>query len=429
MKKIYLQAIAMSLLFVLINSSAFGQLINKQKSAKIQNNISFKLELGVLNAWSDIMTYQYYQPLTNVNSNQLGAGITLNYQLSKAFYATGHFMRGKLQSVKRTIPLAHYDFNKHGLYFSSPLSETSLGFGFNVFNLIKYKEKRKLNLDLFASHGLCYYESQVRDLDGKIYVINKQRGRTGKTTEAVSSYGGMISYRVNDQYDIGLSSSLRNVWNDKLDAWIGGDYNDKYSFTTLSLTYHLRPRDRERKKKLKKVEPDVIEPAVIEPPVIKPPVVDTPTADTPAVVTPPIVKPPVVKPPTVVDPPVVKPPVVVDPPVVTPPKEDRTKTDSPDVVKPGTEQSGNREILNGVPFSTEKGYFVIVGCFKALENAQTEARNWQIDTKSICNLQSQSGTWYMVSTSRHDTRNEALRAMADIRNAGKCKDAWVHVKR
>lgn len=423
MKKIYLQAIAMSLLFVLVTSSAFGQLINKQKSAKIQNNISFKLELGVLNAWSDVMTYQYYQPITNVNSNQLGAGITLNYQFSRAFYATGHFMRGKLQSVMRNLPLEQYDFKAYGLYFSSPISETSLGLGVNVFNLIKYKEKRKLNLDLFASHGLCYYESQIRDLYGKIYLINKQRGRTGKTTEAVTSYGGMISYRINDQYDIGLSSSLRNVWNDKLDAWIGGDYNDKYSFTTLSLTYHLRPRDKERKKKLKKVEPDVIEPPVIEPPVIKPPVVDSPTVDTPVVVDPPVIKPPVA-----VDSPVVKPPVVVDPPVVNPPKGDSIKTDTPKV-DPGTQQSGNREILNGVPFSTEKGYFVIVGCFKSLENAQKEAKNWQIDTKSICNLQSQSGTWYMVSTSRHDTRNEALRAMAEIRKAGRCTDAWVHAKR
>ena len=426
MKKVYFQACAISLLFVFVSSTAVGQLISREKSTKIQNNTSFKLELGILNAWSDVMTYQYYQPVTNVNSNQLGAGITLNYQFSKSFYATGHFMRGQLQSVYRTFPLAKYDFKGTGLYFATPLSELSLGAGVNVRNLINYKPKRKLNLDLFVSHGLCYFESVLYDMNGKVYLINKQRGRTGKTTEAVSTYGGMLSYRINDQYDIGISSSLRNVWNDKLDAWIGGDYNDKYSFTTLSLTYHLRPRKRrEKAEKVKKedkeeigpiIDPKIIEPSidtlVVDSPVVKPPVIDNKDTITP--------------PPPPVDPVVVDPPKT-DTPKVDTPKTDSSKVDTPKTDSPGT--SGNVEVLNGVPFSTEKGYFVIVGCFKSLENAQKEAKSWQIDSKSIVNLQSQSGTWYMVATSRHDTRNDALRAMAEVRNAGRCKDAWVHVKR
>lgn len=429
MKKISLQAIAISLLLILINSGAHAQLVSKEKGNKILNNTSFKLDLGVLNAWSDVMTYQYYQPVTNVNSNQIGASITLNYEFSRVFYATGNFMRGQLQSVKRTFPLAKYDFKWYGVYFATPLSETSLGLGIDAFNIFKYNPERKFNLDLYLSHGLCYYESVLYDMTGQIYLINKQRGRTGKTTEAVTSYGGMVSYRINEMYDIGLSSSLRNVWNDKLDAWIGGDYNDKYSFTTLSLTYHLRPRkNREKKDKIKKEEPEMVQPPKVDPPIVEVP--DTIVVDT----LPPPPPPPVIIPP-VTDTPKVDSPKTDTPKVDTPktdePKKDTPKVDSPkvDTPKTGSTGSGSVEDLNGVPFSTEKGYFVIVACFKSLENAQKEAKSWQIDTKSIMNLQSQSGTWYMVATSRHDTRNDALRAMAEVRKAGRCKDAWVHVKR
>ena len=70
-----------------------------------------------------------------------------------------------------------------------------------------------------------------------------KRGSSGKTVEAVTSYGLGLSYIINDRFDFVIESTIRNVWNDRLDAWESpGSNNDKYSYTAVGFTYHLKKR-------------------------------------------------------------------------------------------------------------------------------------------------------------------------------------------
>jgi len=43
-----------------------------------------------------------------------------------------------------------------------------------------------------------------------------------------------LAYKLNDRLEVNLGTSLRNVWNDRLDAWESpGSANDKFSYTSL----------------------------------------------------------------------------------------------------------------------------------------------------------------------------------------------------
>ena len=108
----------------------------------------------------------------------------------------------------------------------------------------KVKLFDKLSVNFHVSHGLVYYNAKIYSIQDDVNLLyGKRRGRTGETVEAVTSFGMNISYRVSNRFDIGIETSIRNVWNDKLDAWVTpGSANDKYSFTSFGITYHLKKR-------------------------------------------------------------------------------------------------------------------------------------------------------------------------------------------
>jgi len=447
----FLLCLIMCALFV---PSAYSQ--EKPLGLKIMENTTFTADMGLLHFWGDMQTYPYYHVMTNKNENQFGAGLTLNYWFDNTFYVGGHYARGKLVGTKRTFRLAQTNFKESGLYFETLLSETSLRVGVNPFNLINNNPNRRFNLDLNMGHGLCYYESHLYKLDGTPYLIDKLKGRTGPTTEAVTTFGGALLFKLNHKYDIGLGTSGRFVWNDKLDAWIGeGSANDLYTFTSLSLTYHLNPNKPKPIRFVDKDEPEIL-PEVDSPvvAVVDPPVVDSPKVD-------------------VVDPPVDggetdQPDKKIDTPAVVVDPVDPVKPDTPlvQVTDPETEGGGTggnngttggtsgsddpgtntanttegtgsegglgagqtSETNQGVPWSEDKGYFVIVGCFKTKDNAIREAVRWKSQEKAIMNLNSKSGTWYMVAVERYATKKEALQHMNKLRNSGRSPGAWVHVK-
>lgn len=427
---------------------------DKPLGLKIMENTTLTADLGILNAWVDVQTYPIYHVWTNKNENQFGAGLTLNYWFKNTFYVGGHYARGRLVGTKRTFPLAKTDFKVTGLYFSTLLSETSLRAGFNPLQLFNNNPNRRINLDIHAGHGLCYYESFLYRIDNsEPYIVDKIRGRTGKTTEAVTTLGGGIMYKINHKYDIGVSMSGRFVWNDKLDAWVAiGSANDMYSFTSLSLTYHLNPN---KPKPVRFVEKDDPKPEIgprIDSPVVavEPPV--DPTKDTTIAgggISP-------NNPPK--DPVAVEPVEPANPVTPTEPVEPTISTEPTDPVEPtvastdppagdnnnggttnttssdgGDAQGGlgadNVSATNdGIPWSEDKGYFVIVGCFKTKENAIREAVRWKPQEKQIMNLHSKYGTWYMVAVQRYDNKKEALQHMNRLRNSGRSPGAWVHIK-
>ena len=139
-----------------------------------------------------------------------------------------------------------------GILFKTDLFEFILPrVDFNVTRLLFKDESKFFNrfsANIIASHGLVYTDSKIyaQQDEGVNLIYEKSKGRRGnigKTTEAVTSYGLGLSYIINDRFDIGVESTIRNVWNDVLDAWGSeGSANDKYSFTSVGITYHLRKR-------------------------------------------------------------------------------------------------------------------------------------------------------------------------------------------
>ena len=428
-------------------------------SSKIIENTTFTADLGLLHFWGDVQTYPYYHVVRNKNENQFGAGISLDYWFNNTLSIGGHYARGRLVGTKRTFGLAQYNFTRHGVFFETLLSETSLRVGLNVFNLINNNPERRFNLMLNAGQGLCFYESTLRELNEQPYVIDELKGTSGgPQTEPVTSFGGALVFKINHKYDIGLGTSGRFVWSDNLDAWIGeGSANDMYSFTSLSLTYHLNPKKPKQiiianndKEKINPIEePDTASTIVKE----DPPKVDP--KDTLAGVD----DRGTVKPDT--------PAVAVEEPETTEGEGETgtetetggtetgtttegesetdtgsetettsttTETGTSTTTQTSTEGSGGlgagstTETNEGIPWSEENGYFVIVGCFKSKENAVREAVRWKTEEKAIMNLNSKSGTWYMVAVQRYDTKKEALQHMNKLRNSGRSPGAWVHVK-
>lgn len=446
--KRFFQLLLCLLVCATVTLPAYSQ--DKPLGLRIMENTTLTADLGILNAWGDVQTYQYYHVWTNRNENQFGAGLTLNYWIKNTFYVGGHYARGRLVGTKRDFGLAKTDFNSTGLYFETLLSETSLRAGFNPLNLIKNNPERRLILDVNIGHGLCYYESLLYKLDGTPYIVDKIRGRTGPTTEGVSTLGGGIMYKINHKYDVGLSTSGRFVWNDKLDAWIAiGSANDMYSFTSLSLTYHLNPNKPKPIRFVEKdpevlPEPDdtliakITEPVEPIDTVVKV-VVTTDPPKEPVVADPNDPRQPVtpITPVTPVEPVTPEPVTPAEP--VTPTV---TSTDPPagnvetTTTTPTTNDGGNGGLGAGdvsttnsdIPWSEANGYFVVVGCFKTKDNAIREAVRWKSEEKAIMNLDSKSGTWYMVAVERYDTKKEALQHMNKVRDSGRSPGAWVHIK-
>ncbi len=434
-----LKKVSFLIFLIAIVTNGFAQVEAPSNSFAARS--SFKADIGILHSWGDVMTYRYYHVLENMNENQAGVGLTYTYRLSNVFYIDGHLLTGKLVGTKRMFPLAQYDFKKYGVYYKTNLTETSIRLGIDPLYLIAPKENRKLNLRLIAGHGLCYYESQLYTLDDEIYLINKLKGRTGQTTEAVTTLGAYIFYTLSPRLDLNLGTSGRFVWNDKLDAWIGeGSANDMYSFYNLGVTYNLGVRKTKKVKNKPEQEENLVAEELIEKaeelPVkeIEKPidkiddVIKDTVSNTAAAIKEPVLKEEeeIKEIPIKVETP--KEPVIVNEvkKEVAPVKE-IIKDEKPPVVvnepkAPAVDNSSD------IPFSTENGYFVIVGCFKKLEYAQIEARKWKKYEAGVMNLGSKSGTWYMVSPMRYDTKKEALEHMNRLRSSGRCTDAWVHVK-
>jgi|GEM_PF-2933461 len=228
------------------------------KKDKILRKVSISPSIGWLHSWSDFKKDGFMPSFAQGDANELGFGLLLDYNLSKVFTISGGALFGKLQGTHDNIETANaanndINYGKGILYKTDIVETTFPKISFNVTRLI-FRDRveffNQASIGLIASHGLVYYNSIIyaQDKTEENLIYSRERGRTGSTTEAVTSFGGFFSFIVNDKFDVFVESTIRNVYNDKLDAWVGGDYNDKYSYTAVGFTYHIKKRDHVIKK-------------------------------------------------------------------------------------------------------------------------------------------------------------------------------------
>lgn len=240
-------------LFLVLFVNAFDALSqeNSKKSSMLEK-ISLTPQVGLLHSWSDFREEGLMPGFLQLDQNKLGLNFSLNYNISKVFRVSAGLLTGELEGEQTSINTTGAaneprDLGK-GIYFNTAILEVTFPrIDVNLTRLIfqdKVKLFNKFSVNLFASHGLVWFDSKIYSIQDDINLLyGKRRGRTGKTTEAVSSYGLGLTYRLSDRFDLGLETSIHNVWSDKLDAWVTpGSANDKYSYTAVGISYYLKKR-------------------------------------------------------------------------------------------------------------------------------------------------------------------------------------------
>ncbi|MEQ8910251.1 MAG: SPOR domain-containing protein [Vicingaceae bacterium] len=412
--------------FVLSTTTTFSQESEEPKKKGFLNHLSVSPQLGKLYYLGDLRT----DPVGSFfdgDENKLGYGFTLNYSLSDVLSISSGILNGQLRATNNEIKSSGASSNTGdfglGIQFRTNIMELTFPrLDLNLSRLIfrdKSKFFNKLSIGVFASQGLMNFNT-------KVYALNQEdvnllyyedRGRTGDTWEAVTSYGSTLSYIVNDRFDIGLESSLKSVWNDKLDAWPSdGSSNDMISYTAITLTYHLKPRQYvkklgEKPKDLLKEE-ELLEEEKVEDKLeeLDEEVEEKPTEEKKFEEEKVEEKPVEQEEPQKEAEPKVK-------EVEERPKE--AKKEEPKTETPTREVS--LELYEG------PGNFVSVAAFRNFKVAKIQAQKLIAKGETPIITKNRTGSWYIVATDRYDTLEEALPVMKQARKDGYSR-AWVLVK-
>lgn len=450
---------------------------NETFLSKTLGKMSVSPHVGLLHSWGDIRQDNVLPSFFQGEHNKLGYGVNLDYRITDFLSVSGGILHGSLVGKKdnvNTLGALNEPFDLGtGIQFNTELLELTLPrVDLNVTRLL-FKDRvnffNKFSLGVMASYGLVFTSSKIYAQSNQDFnlIYSKERGRTGKTTEGVISFGAKASYEISNRFDVFAEASMRNTFDDKLDAWIGGDHNDSYSYTAIGFTYRFKDK---RKKSSSENE------------VVSNPVIDASTA----VDMKPVAEESV--PQTIVfgkylykNSPMSNVAIVVydedNNPIDTVMTDangyfeykklnaDQNLTFKPinlneldaDDVLISTMEAKSKDAIQGDFFTTDTdnpkvntaidtkkdmvdladtavysisknyGYFVSVAAFRGLNKAQGVADKIvkMGDTPTI--IANLTNTWYLVTIERYTNKAEAIQAMMEARERG-YDNAWVHIK-
>lgn len=241
---------------ILSSTLMFAQDANKASDSGKSSGTVFKtLNVGV-NAGSmlfygDIRQYDW-APITSYH-NELGwgGGLTVTKSFSNVLGLQGQLLFGTLAGTKRGMQDTVKKWYPNGSYFNASVFEYCINGIFNFTNISfsGSTKPRKITAYALAGIGLTNFKTERKSLleDTRVnsfgYVADKD-GKIKRTTETVLPIGLGMKYKINNQFDLGLEITLRNVNSDKLDASVvNKTARDKYGYTNLNLTYKLGAGD------------------------------------------------------------------------------------------------------------------------------------------------------------------------------------------
>lgn len=383
----------------------------EKEKPTLKERISFTPSIGWLHSWSDFKKDGFMPSFLQGESNELGYGINVNFQLNRYLSISTGVLNGELEGAENNINTnnavtTNVNYGR-GVFFKTDIFEFTLPrFDLNLTELI-FRDKvqffNKASIGIFASHGLVYYDSKVYAQENPEVnlIYTKEKGRTGKTTEGVTSFGGNFQYKINEKFDVGLESSIRNVHNDKLDAWTAGDYNDKYSYTAVTVTYHLNRFKRNRDKKISKVEPVENKPEIeqVEEIVKKEEVIEDNKTLT-----------------------------EIDKEVIKKEKIEVVKETEVEDQATKVEDKNEEEVVstNSNPEITGYRYYVVVEAYKGDASSTLMAERLEAKGENPVIIRNLYDTWNLVTIGLYPTKAEALEEMRKARQNGFDK-SWVHI--
>jgi hypothetical protein len=386
----------------------------------ITKNLSLTAQFGVLQSWTDF-TDDGFGNLLDANSSELGIGLLLNYKLNKVISISTGALYGKLtggtDKVNTLGAVNEPSDLGFGILFKTNLLEITLPrVDINLTRLI-FKDRskffNKFSIGLLGSHGLAYTNSKIyAQQDESAHLLyGKSRGRTGNTIEGVTSYGSSLSYIINDRFNLGLESTIRNVHNDKLDAWVSpGSINDKYSYTAINLTYHFK----KGKSAVNKLTDAQSTPLLVEKVEEIAEIVDEVTADADKIeeieeVTAVVEKVEEVKEEETVE--------------VTKVLEDKPE-------EALAEKEDDTPVGNNSDITVYEGtgFFITVAAFRNLSTSKKVIKDLRTKGENPLLVRNKSKTWYLIAITRYENEQTALDKMKEARANG-YEDAWVLYKR
>ena len=216
------------------------------------------------------------------------------------------------------------------------------------------------------------------------------------------------SYIINDRFDIGIETTVRNVWNDRLDAWeSNGSANDKYSFTAIGVTYHLKKR--KNVVKLENFEPNVLAAAEVDVDVEKKEELKEEIVEQKEDVAEEVEE--------------VKEEVAEEIPAVEEKKDEKVN----EQVAEKKQTTEPTETTPVVKQDEGDGYYVAVGAFRGSRANKFAEEVTEKGFEAVV-IRNKRDTWNLVTVAKYDNLPDALRRMREVRAEG-YPESWVHVKK
>ncbi|HPS18386.1 MAG TPA: OmpA family protein [Bacteroidales bacterium] len=215
------------------------------------NTWSASVRVGAMNFYGDLRQFDFY-PVSaqqakdwykitdDVSETNLGFGLSVSKQLSPTFAIQGILDKGKLGGVKHSVEA----------YFKGDV----LNYGFNLvvnFSNLFWPSSKNNKIGFYGYAGLGFTDFKAKQYhisdNSSIYSYGYgENGQENKmVTETTVPLGLGLKYKLNNKFDIGIETSLKNVNTDKLDARVRANTaKDKYGFTCVTLTYKIGKNEK-----------------------------------------------------------------------------------------------------------------------------------------------------------------------------------------
>ncbi len=403
------------------NTRLNAQELYQTTEPKLSDKLSISPSIGWLHSWGDFRTEDVMPNFLKSSENELGYSLRLNYEFSEVLRFSAGVLAGKLvgnhEMINTTGAVNEPSDLGLGVQYRTNIFQINLPrVDFNATRFIfkdRSKVFNKVSVNLFLSHGLIFFDSKVYAMQSEdIHLLyGKHRGRSGRTTEAVTTFGSELAYLLNDQFDLNLGIAIGNVWNDRLDAWESrGSFNDKYSYLSAGVTYYIKKRSYVVKD-FGLEEDALVKNEASETEDVKKGELDEKeeiAEDTGEIQTQNEIEDKEVE-------------NVLDEPLQKVDQKPEPEANQRESIVPKDNSSGNEYELN-----EERGMFVIVSAFKTLERARQDAKNWE-EKEEVMIVRNRINTWYLVSIARYDDKESALKRMREARQLG-YEGSWVLLK-
>lgn len=242
----------LTLLLVVIVTFSYSR-TEAQNEGFDLNQLSATPTVGFLNTWGDFSTNAAFSDFTSSEQNKLGYGLRINYDVLDFLRISGGVLAGTLRGsddiIKATGAIGTPLGLGAGIYHETNVFEVILPRADVNLSQLIFKGKSEFFNDfavrVHGGLGITFFNAKIYSLNSPevSLIYSEDRGDSGNQSVLTTSYGLDLAYRIHDQFDINLGTSLRNVQSDELDAWgSNGSANDKLSYTSLGFSYYFDKR-------------------------------------------------------------------------------------------------------------------------------------------------------------------------------------------